>query len=570
MLNRTPSKPHLVAAVCATLLGLGFASSSTSISAAAHAQGTEQAPAGLPATWKGSAGVVVSVVDERGGALPDAEVSLRFAEGAERLVLRTDENGRAEVTGIAGGEWQIDIQREGFMLFNAYVLLESGKKPKVAFSSRQRTGSYWEPLKAVFLPPGVQLGRGVASGRESVKQAQARAEKATKDSFRQQRRAERAANKGRLARVVPSEPVEPTITDLVERPEPRPEPAVAVAVADTADTADIEQTEQTEQIEQTEQSEQTEPTEQIADTAQTDLPEQTATQPAVREASGSTSPAVPPTQFPSPTEEITTSTASRRPEREPTLTAQAQKPAPSKTIAEPTQAVAAAPAVFPATPPPAAAEPEVLPAAIPVVLDVPLSPAPNVLRNPNLRPAGACPECGPGEYSVAARGQAEKFERGDTCSLARLAAVSALTPRLNAALTDGLGVFAGSLAESNGNDVLRLVPPSLRTDIRVALSDPSNSCQVVGVVLPAGSRYVGFRYQAGERSVMAECPQGDAGTEQVCQVGDARWLGPPSLVRTDGVTMVLGVFENRSRRSTRLPQLTVYFQPQRGWLPPSR
>lgn len=498
---------------------------------AAFAQPTqnESSPA-IPSGLAGDTGLLVSVVDDHGGPLPEAEVALRLGERAERLVVYTDEDGRAEIVGLAAGEWQVDVRREGFMLFNAYVLLEAGKKPKVAFSSRQRTGSYWEPLQAVFLPPGVGFGRGVASGRESIKQAQQRAEKATKDSRRQERRAARAADKGRMARVVPSDtdPVQPVIKDLVERPAPASD--VEEATVGTP-------------------------------SARSSGPETSGSQPSESEPSDE------PAEAPS-AEADPQSAAPAQPAIEPAQPRTAPAPIEAAEMATPDVALERRPAPELSEEPTEASEADASP--ITVTTDVALSPPPRLLRNPNLLPAGACPECGPGEFSVAVRGQAEKFERGDQCSLSRLDRVRDLAPRLNAALTGASSAFAGSLTESNGNDVLRLLPESLRTDLRAALADPSSSCQVIVAVLPAGARYIGFRYQAGERSVMAECPQAEPRAPQECQVGSATWLAPPSVVRTEGITMVLGVFENRSRRNTRLPRLVTYFQPPRGWLPPSR
>jgi hypothetical protein len=134
-------------------------------------------------------------------------------------------------------------------------------------------------------------------------------------------------------------------------------------------------------------------------------------------------------------------------------------------------------------------------------------------------------------------------------------------------LPEALRSFAGPLVAEDANDVLRLLPAELATRVRTSLGDlasPASSCVVLGLVLPAGSRYVGFRYQAGERATMGECPIAGA-----CQIGDASWPGPPVLTQDSGVTVVHALFENLSPRRERLPQLTVYFRPPAGWLPPS-
>jgi hypothetical protein len=127
--------------------------------------------------------------------------------------------------------------------------------------------------------------------------------------------------------------------------------------------------------------------------------------------------------------------------------------------------------------------------------------------------------------------------------------------------------YAGALVAEDSNDVLRLLDAGVATQVRErlgSLATPASSCAVLGLVLPAGARYVGFRYEAGERSTMGECPlAGD------CQIGEASWRGQPVITQESGVTVVHSVFENRSPRRERLGRLTVYFKPPAGWLPPT-
>ena len=459
----------------------------------------QEAPAEIPDAWRGASGLVVSVVNDDGAPLPDVRVAVRLGEGPEWLTSTTEADGRARFEGLAEGEWEVDVRREGFMLFNAFVAIEPGRKPKVAFSSRQRTGTYWEPLQAVFLPTDVELTRGMASGRQSVDQALAEQRRRDRREEAQERRARRAAERGDLARVEESGPVrEPVIRDLVE----------PVAKAEDESAADQE-------------------------------------------------PLAATTEAPSPRP----APASPRAPLETDESRAVEEPA--STTSEPS--VAERPVAPPAVS--RAAEPTSDPSR--TARFAPREPPRRLLANPNLRPAGACPECAPGEFSVASRAQAERWERGDVCGTDALASLEELAVDVVGALDPERRAFAGSLRESNGNDALRLLPDALRDELVQVLDDPPDSCAAVGVVLPAGARYVGFRYQVGERSIMAECPDIQPDGSQICQLEEARWLGPPRLVERDGVRLVLAMFENRSRRSTRLPQLVVYFEPGRGWLPPS-
>jgi hypothetical protein len=127
--------------------------------------------------------------------------------------------------------------------------------------------------------------------------------------------------------------------------------------------------------------------------------------------------------------------------------------------------------------------------------------------------------------------------------------------------------FVGSLREDDQNDVRRLVKPATRQRLERVLSQvqgSESSCGAVGILLPAGAEYIGFRYQAGERGVFAEC-----GLGKECQLREARWIETPILTTTDSVTLVHAVFENLSTRRERTARLVVYFKPAPGWLPPN-
>jgi hypothetical protein len=186
-----------------------------------------------------------------------------------------------------------------------------------------------------------------------------------------------------------------------------------------------------------------------------------------------------------------------------------------------------------------------------------------LLPNPTLRQAGACVECQPGEWSVASAGRAAS---GGPCPSSGGELVAAAR-QVAAGLQGAARQYAGALVADDGNDVLRLLAADVSTQVKQslgALVSPASSCVALGIVLPAGSRYVGFRYEAGERGTTGDCPIGGA-----CQIGEASWRGQPVITQEAGVTVVHAVFENRSARRERLPRLTVYFRPPAGWLPPT-
>ncbi len=197
-------------------------------------------------------------------------------------------------------------------------------------------------------------------------------------------------------------------------------------------------------------------------------------------------------------------------------------------------------------------------------------PEPVVVRlraNPTLLPAGACPECAPGEWSVSSNWPAEPRTAGTTACAGdlagRLERVAGIVER---SLPEEFLAYTGALASPEGNDVLRLLPPETRTQVQellIPVLDPERSCQVIGILLPRDVRFVGFQYEAADLSARGGCLP-----EQPCDIGDAQWRGNPVIHRHDHGTFVYGVFENLSADTRREANLKVYFRPPRGWLPP--
>src|SRR5688572_11925390 len=107
--------------------------------------------------WTGPAGVGIEVRDEAGQPIPGAAIVLvpggAAGDDAPPFVF-TDAGGRIEVKNLAEGEWQVEVRAAGYMIFNGYLRLSAAEAPEVGFSSRQRTGSFWQPLEVRFYVPG--------------------------------------------------------------------------------------------------------------------------------------------------------------------------------------------------------------------------------------------------------------------------------------------------------------------------------------------------------------------------------------------------------------------------------
>jgi hypothetical protein len=82
-------------------------------------------------------------------------------------------------------------------------------------------------------------------------------------------------------------------------------------------------------------------------------------------------------------------------------------------------------------------------------------------------------------------------------------------------------------------------------------------CQVLGVVLPAGVTYRGYRYEVEGGAGAGRCYAGDE-----CPVPGAAWPERPTIRPLgDGSTLVYGLFRNTSPDRARRARLTVYYRP---------
>ena len=115
-------------------------------------------PLRAQAAPSGPHGLEVRVQDHRGQALAGAEVELRWLGNDGRLAAltaRTDASGRALLTGLAAGSWELRARHERFMIFVSEVVISGGKPLIVA--ARQ------ENVRGAIAPLRVRLARGPAA-----------------------------------------------------------------------------------------------------------------------------------------------------------------------------------------------------------------------------------------------------------------------------------------------------------------------------------------------------------------------------------------------------------------------
>jgi hypothetical protein len=381
----------------------------------------------------------------------------------------TDEAGRLEVDGLAAGEWQIDVRREGYMIYTGYLDLKMGESPRVGFSSRQRTGTFWAELDVGFAPAGASAEL-FATDSKQAKAAQRRYDKEQKAEEKERQREARRAERGDLARVIED-----------EAPTDSAEVAASAAAAPVAD--------------------------EVATPPEAEL---TASEP----------PAKP---EPTPTEVVPSA---------------ASDPEPSDV-----------PVREPSVPDPAAP-----PVGVPSA-------------DSRLLPAGACRECGPGEWSARSPVRTQPSGAASPGCPGRLERRLADVADQLASLPQADKKLAGPLWSRDSRDALKAYPRDEVLNVRSrleALSGPTRSCVLAAVAIPAGSRYIGYRYSVSDDSGSGEC----RGAE-VCSIGQAQWLDEPVVIPGDGgrPTLVWSVFSNESPRLSRDAELTVYFVPPTGWRP---
>jgi hypothetical protein len=159
-----------------------------------------------------------------------------------------------------------------------------------------------------------------------------------------------------------------------------------------------------------------------------------------------------------------------------------------------------------------------------------------------------CLECRPGEWAVSVSSEVETLSPS-SCEVSE----TDLGDRLR-----GVAAAEGEKLEGYWGPL-----PATGLEIPDTLAEllGDNSCRLMAVVLPRGSRYAGFRLQARDNS-----GDGDCSGERPCPIGDARWMFEPSDIEASGTTIVFSVFRNTATAVERTAAMTVYFVPGADWL----
>jgi hypothetical protein len=180
----------------------------------------------------------------------------------------------------------------------------------------------------------------------------------------------------------------------------------------------------------------------------------------------------------------------------------------------------------PLTPQPSQAQeqrPEALPA--PVAATPPRGAAPAEPSPYRSRALATCPECKPGEWAASAQ----------IATLAGAGCEPGAAARLEAEFSAAVaGVTTG------------------------VWSSGEAACRLLAVRLPHGGRFLGYRFEAEDNRRAADC----VGAEP-CPVGEARFLGHPTVRKGDG-PWIWAIFENRAG-TPRLARLTAFFAAPPGW-----
>lgn len=225
--------------------------------------------------------------------------------------------------------------------------------------------------------------------------------------------------------------------------------------------------------------------------------------------------------------------AARAPREQPAPVPAAPAPAPRREIPPPPRPEPVAPPAPAQTEPrPAPAPPRETPALspTPTAPAVP-APAPEPAPRPVPTPAPP-PPATPAADSVRMRSFEDR-----TCVECQPGESSLSTERV---IPPGGGTGCGDVAaQLQGGDV----PPGLPA-----------GCHVLRIAVPAGARYLGYRFEVQDGSTSLDCLAG-----QDCPQSTGRWPGNPVLIRGAGGTVVLAPFEAGPADRERRAVLTVYF-----------
>ena len=232
----------------------------------------------------------------------------------------------------------------------------------------------------------------------------------------------------------------------------------------------------------------------------------------------------------------------------------ASEPAPTKESPPPPEAVSPTSQPEPAVTTPPTTPPATTPSASkPQPKPVPKQPQ----RAPEWRSQSrrTCPECRPGEWAVTVAANAAA---SGACS----DEISSETQQTIAAVGGQtaleLAAFTGSLDQA-----LPLLGATAADQLSSALATAfGGGCRVLAIVLPKGSRFVGFQYEIEDGEGRRPCLP-----DQPCPGETLRFTGPPRITRGVSATIIHALAHGTPALDT-TALMTVFLRgPNSDWQP---
>lgn len=172
-----------------------------------------------------------------------------------------------------------------------------------------------------------------------------------------------------------------------------------------------------------------------------------------------------------------------------------------------------------------------------------------------------CPECKPGESALAVDTIAAPAATSGSCTPAiATAAGSAL--RGSAAQLPAespAGVFVDGTGFGLG------LPAASAAALQAALAavvPSSAACRLLAVTLPAGAKYLGYRYDASDTTGSGDCMRG-----QECPIKRCGFAEHAAIEHGANGSVVWVLFENRDVERARRAELVVYYRAASGATP---
>lgn len=234
----------------------------------------------------------------------------------------------------------------------------------------------------------------------------------------------------------------------------------------------------------------------------------------------------------------------------PTQPSPSTQPAPAPSVQPPVlpapkpEPKPAPPATTPETPAPAPPSP-------PADAQPPSAPAPVRLRSAS---DGSCPECKPGEWALTVQlSAATPSAGGPACAAAT--DMPKIVAKISETAEPAFGSYAGPLIDPTSGELVIAAGERARAATRAMFAPylrPDGPCQVLAATLPLGTRYRGYAYEVADGARSGAC----VGAEE-CEIGSARWLDHPTVLRTDFGTVIFAIFSNQAPRERRA-RLVIY------------